>query len=172
VGSIYSTIRVQRTSPPAVQRDFPHSADSIRLTQLREECLHRTQAFGFVRGWPIFACLWQMWDLAGCPTFFVSTKFECGCPILFLLLEKGGVKNLPTRDAPNTFHPTLSLRERMGHPHLSRRPEMVRRPNLCPHQRPTKPNICRTSANVGPGYAGVSGLIFFSGALAAARRRS
>jgi hypothetical protein len=32
-----------------VQRDFQHSADSIRLTQLREECLRGTQALRFVR---------------------------------------------------------------------------------------------------------------------------
>ena len=42
-------LQLHLNSGVTVQRDFQHSADSIRLTQLREECLHGTQALGFVR---------------------------------------------------------------------------------------------------------------------------
>jgi hypothetical protein len=42
-------LQLRLNSWVTVQRDFQHSADSIRLTQLREECLHGTQALRFVR---------------------------------------------------------------------------------------------------------------------------
>lgn len=42
-------LQLHLNSGVTVQRDFQHSADSVRLTQLREECLHGTQARRFVR---------------------------------------------------------------------------------------------------------------------------
>jgi hypothetical protein len=42
-------LQLRINSGVTVQRDFQYSADSIRPTQLREECLHCTQAFRFVR---------------------------------------------------------------------------------------------------------------------------
>jgi hypothetical protein len=32
----------------------------------------------------------------GWPTLLPQPNLECGCPILFLVLEKGGVKTVPT----------------------------------------------------------------------------
>src|SRR5215469_1743466 len=42
-------LHLQLNSGATVQRDVQYSADSIRLTQLREEFLHGTQALRFVR---------------------------------------------------------------------------------------------------------------------------
>ena len=42
-------LQLHLNSGVTVQRDFPTFPDSIRLTHLREECLHGTQALRFVR---------------------------------------------------------------------------------------------------------------------------